>query len=247
MTQTATPEEKPMMISPLHLSRLRAARAARTEAQAAANEASEKLGQAREDRDDKKKTLSDAVEEMELAEEFDEHRLSELSRDVVRSEKKFVIFDRDKRSRADQARKMDERFVKVAEEIADGQTDMYSREVQAGDAWKDVLIADAVGDVWAQQFIKRDMHTFGELVARYEEIPTLIKSGDITKDTARYVQQQVARNLHSQGLGRVLPKSLRDLVEKKDAPMPDAKGEAKKKEGEEPDSEAPLAGESESE
>lgn len=217
-------QEKPMLLSPLQLERLRATLASLRAANTAADEAAETLSQAKSDRDDKKESLTKAVEEMEEAQEFDETRITGLSRDAVRADRKFAVCDREKRSRADFAKKMDAQFFKVAEAIADGQTDLFgSEQASPSDLWKNVPIADIVGDLQAMPFIKQDIHTVGQVCEKCEAINKLVKSGDIAKGSAEFVKQQVAFHLYTRGLTRCIPKDMKELVDKKPKAPPDVK------------------------
>lgn len=222
-----TAEAQPLTVSATQMERLRSTLAAMTAAESAAAEAAEAQGLAKSDRDSKQDSFRQAVDGIAGAEATDEeeHRIAGLSVDLRRSEQKFTEADREKRSRADHEKKVKDRFLRVAMEIAEGQPDLYSKDIATGDAWKGVPIADIVGDLQAAQFVKAGLHTLGDMCEGYKRITDLVKSGDITQQGMDFVCQQVAEAMTTRMYGKHLPVEMRKLAGKERKAMPTTKAE----------------------
>lgn len=214
------------------MERLRSGLSAWRSAESAAAEAAEKLGTAKSDRDSKTESFREAVDEIPAdadPTEEQEHRIASLAKDLRRSEQKFTECDREKRSRADHEKKVGARFLKVAMEIAEGQGDLYSQQVSDGDAWRGVPIADIVGDLQAQQFVKQGFHSLADLCDGYKRAVELVRSGDITRQGLDFVGQQVASAMHSRGYAKHLPEPMMRMVGKTVKAPPDVKPEKAEK------------------
>jgi hypothetical protein len=224
-----TAEAQPLTVSATQMERLRSTLAAMTAAETAAAEAAEAQGLAKSDRDSKQDSFRQAVDgiEGEEATDDEEHRIAGLSVDLRRSEQRFTEADREKRSRADHEKKLKDRFLKVAMEIAEGQPDLYSKDIATSDAWKGVLLADIVGDLHAAQFVKAGLHTIGDVCEGYKRITDLVKSGDITQQGMDFVCQQVAEAMVTRMYGKHLPAEMRKLAGKERKAMPKAEKPAK--------------------
>jgi hypothetical protein len=241
MTMPETETIELLTVSPTQLESLRSGHAAWNHAIAAATEAEDKAKAAKTDRDDKVSSFREAVDGIPVDEEptkQQEHQIAGLSRDLRRAEQKHVECDREKRSRADHEKKMGDRFVKIAIEIAEGKGDLFSVDVEASDTWKGVRVADFVSDLHAMQFVKAGLHTAGDVVVGYDRLKKLVSDGEITKDNMAFVTQAIADTMHSRGQGRHLPEGMRKLVGKDRKAIP----EVVKEKAAKPD--ASVAGES---
>lgn len=211
----------PNIISPLQLERLRAARGSWKEALSTADEKKQDWLTARQTRDDRREGLAKACDENEAKTVNDvtpahtDEALARMAKDYSRAEHKFVEKDRAKRSVEDLAKKMEAKFIEIAERIAESkEEDMFSVKVDTGAAWRDVLIADIVGDLQATQFVKNNVRTVGDMLEDDNNVRGLMKSGDIEKKAGQFVCQSVAISVKTKGFASALPDWLSSLLDK---------------------------------
>jgi len=216
--ETKTPDA--LSVSPLQIERLRAGNISWQNAVQSAEEVKEKWSTARETRDERKLTLTEALEE----DDADDHRVAGLASDFASAERKFVSLDRDKRSREDHARKMEAHFVKIAQDLASGEADdLYAQDLDASDTWRAVLLADVISDIQAIPFVRLGVNTIGDLLDREKagELKKLAKAGDLTRQQIEFSLQSAAKWMSQTGRGRSIPASIRDLIDKTGRPVPE--------------------------
>lgn len=227
-------------VSPLMIERLRASVRSRNEAAERVAEAQDVRAQAKKTRDDRDTTLREMNDEGNASDK----RLADAARDLSKAERIFDEKDRMYKSRQDHARKMEARLLAICDVIEKGEDpDLFEREIDTGDSWRLVQIADIVGDLQAQPFVKLGIVDVGHLLGAEKggKLEEHRKDGELTKLSLAFVPQAVTRWLYDTKRGRFVPEKWKDLREKKDAEVPEIKPEKAAAEAEEPTDSEPAA------
>lgn len=198
-----------LTISPLSIERLRASRFAWKDQETHAAEVKEKWQKAKATRDEREQAMAEAVDQDQA-----DKAVAELAREFNRAERTFERIDRDKRSAEDQAKKMRAKFVELAEALAEGtDDDLYAKSVDTGESWRGTLVADVVGDLQAQQFLKVGLRSVADLLENDKDLDGYFKAGDLDRKPGEFVLQAVARWMEDGGRRSAMTARMRKLLD----------------------------------